>query len=47
MKEEESLHQLNENLPNNVDLETLIVLGLNVAVDVHTEHFGDDALDKE
>jgi len=44
MEEEQGLHQLDEYLPHDVDVEPLVVLGLDVAVDVHAQHLSHDAL---
>lgn len=39
MEEKEGLHELDEYLADDVELEALVVLGLDVAVDIHAEHF--------
>lgn len=44
MKEEKCLHKLYEYLPYDIDIESLVVLGLDVAVDIHAQHFSHDTL---
>ena len=46
MQEEQCLHELYQNLAYDVSIESLVVLSLDVCVDVHTEHFSDNALDR-
>lgn len=44
MEKQQCLHELDKYLPDYVDIETLVILGLNVTVDVHTQHFCYDTL---
>jgi len=44
MEKEEGLHELDEYLSDYVHIEALVVLGFDVAVNVHTQHLGYYAL---
>lgn len=44
MEEEEGLHELDEYLPDDIDIKALVILGLDVGVDVHAEHLSHNAL---
>lgn len=45
MKKEQGLHELNQYLTNYVNLESFIVLSLDIAVNVHTKQLCNDALE--
>ena len=47
VKEKQSLHELYQYFPNDLNLKSFIVLGLNVAVDVHAKHFCYNALHRQ
>lgn len=38
MQEQESLHELYEHLPHNIDLKPFVILRLDIRIHVHAQH---------
>lgn len=44
MQEQQSLHELDENLPDDIHLKPFVILSLDIRIDVHTQHLRYDTL---
>lgn len=40
MQKQKCLHELDEYLPDNINIKTLIILSLDITIDIHTKHLG-------